>query len=180
MPWQGPLTERATAYRQRQLYRPLSTYALTPQNIFNWGKKLLFYRRKAKRIAQQMTDLMRDSRFPMRNKRERIDKLRSSVQYYDRIVAHYVRLLSGVATDPPGITVGRQAADLGRHIQFSNRYLRSDHRIHNMLRTGNFTEGLDQVPYDILEEYMGRMRHERVLGRPWRPPVSKKRKRDEF
>ena len=93
MPWQGPLSERATAYRQRPLYKPLTTYALTPQNLFNWGKKLMFYRRKSKRLMQQMQDLMRNARFPMMHKRNRIDKIRGSIKYYDRIIAHYVRYI---------------------------------------------------------------------------------------
>jgi len=152
------------------LYKPLTTYALTPQNLYNWGKKLMFYRRKSKRLMQQMQDLMRNARFPMMHKRNRIDKIRGSIKYYDRIIAHYVRLLSGVATEPPGVSIARQAADLGRHLQYSNMYARSHHRVHNMLRTGNLTEGLNQVPYDILEEYMARKRHERVLGKPWRVP----------
>jgi len=176
MPWQGPLTERATAYRQRPLYKPLTTYALTPQNVYMWYRKLMFYKRKAENLTETMRKLIANKKFAFEHKRNRIDKIRGSIKYYDRIVAHYVRLLSGVATERPGTSIARQAADLGQHLQYSGMYARSDHRVHNMLRTGNFTEGLNQVPYDILEEYMRRMRHERILGRPWRPPAAAMRR----
>lgn len=170
MPWQGPLSERATAFRQRQVYRPLPTYALNVRNIVMWTRKLLYYKRKARIHAQLMTDLIREGRFPMHAKRRQILTYHSEVKYYMRIVSHYVRLLKGVPSDFR-MQIAHQAADVGQLNQDMGRYNRSDHRIFNMLRTGNFTEDLGQVPYDILAEYMGRMRHERVLGRPWRPPV---------
>lgn len=170
MPWQGPLTKRATEFRQNwQLYQPLNTYALTPRNIIMWTRKLLFYKRKVKQYTRYMNDLIKNPRFPMANKRRQILMHRSEVKFYLRIVSHYVRLLSGVPSDMR-MQIAHQAADVGEYNQEAGIYSRSDHDVHQMLRTGNLTEGLNQVPYDILQEYMGRMRHERVLGRPWRAP----------
>ena len=176
MPWQGPLTKRATAFRQRPLYNPLSTYALTPQNMFRWYSKLMFYKNKAEKLTKKLKTLIGNKKFAFEHKRNEIDKIRGSITYYDRIVAHYVRLLSGVATDRPGTSIARQAADLGAHLQYSEMYAQPWHDIYQLMRPGNMTEMLTQVPYDILDEYMRRMRHERVLGRPWRPPAASMRR----
>lgn len=171
MPWQGPLTERATAFRQRQLYRPLSTYSLTPRNIIMWSRKLIFYKRKFNQVHKLMRELIANKRFAMEHKRRQILTYHSEVKYFARIMSHYVRLLKGVPSDFRS-QIARQAADLGQLNQDIGRYNRSDHRIFNMLRTGNFTEDLDQVPWDILEEYRRRTRNEYFYGRPWRPPVA--------
>jgi len=155
--------------RNRAPYRPLNTYALTPANIINWTRKFKLYRGKMNMQLTMMKGLMREGRFPMANKRYQILKHKAQSQFFKRIASHYARLLMGVPSDP-SYHIARQAADRGQLNQDLGIYRRSDHRVHNMLRTGNFTEGLNQVPYDILDEYMRRTRHERVLGRPWRVP----------